>query len=202
MANLKTCERSAAGNVITPRVRLAYADGLKKAQLPQGEKDPEKARFQVTGLAPNDVDLKMLNEEVEKTAVEKWGADYKKKYKVKKPFLKTEEYPKVGVEATDFPVMFRCSSPTRPQIVDAAGKAVGEDQHDRIYSGRWGRISLRCYAWDHPTGGKGVSFGLQNVQLLDDDEPLGGGRPRAEDEFTPAEGVDGEAGGSTDSLFE
>ena len=49
-------------------------------------------------------------------------------------------------------------------------------------------------------GNKGVSFGLQNVQILDNDEAWGGTRARAEDEFEPVESAAGATKG--DSIFD
>lgn len=52
-------------------------------------------------------------------------------------------------------------------------------------------------------GNKGVSFGLKNIQLLDNDDELsiGGGRVSAESEFEAVEGA-GDDSKSSDSLFE
>lgn len=57
-------------------------------------------------------------------------------------------------------------------------------------SGDYCRVSLGAYSYD-VNGNRGVSFGLQNVQVLDKGEPLGG-RSRAEDEFDDWSDDDGE----------
>lgn len=201
MVDLTKCEKSKSGNVITAKGRLCYPN-LFKAVLPQGETDEAKKRFQASVVFPTDADLALLAEAVEAVCVEKWGPDYKKKFKVRKPFLKTEDHPKIGVEAAEFPVLIRTNSPTRPQIVRADKSVVGEDQQDEVYAGRWARISVRPYAYDHKTGGKGVSLGLQNVQLLDHAEPLAAVRPAADEEFQQVEVAGGAGAKSSDSLFE
>jgi hypothetical protein len=71
------------------------------------------------------------------------------------------------------------SSNTAPGVVDAV-KAVVHDEK-QAYAGRWARISANPFAYDGK-GGKGVSLGLNNVQLMRHDQPLSG-KPRAEDEF-------------------
>lgn len=201
MSALLKCEKTKGGNILTAEGRMAYVSFFK-ASLPQGETDMAKAKYQGTICFPKAADLALLATEVEQCAIDKWGPDYKKKYKVRKPFLKTEDHPKLGLDAEAFPVFIRCSSKDRPQIVDAKMNTIGEDKSEQVYSGRWGRYSVRPYAYDHATGGKGVSLGLQNVQVLRDDESLGGVRVSAENEFEAVDGVGGEAGGSTDKLFE
>ena len=43
---------------------------------------------------------------------------------------------------------------------------------DRFYAGCWARASVRAHAYD-TKGNKGVSFYLNNLQFVGDDEPLG-----------------------------
>lgn len=201
MVDLTKCEKSPSGNVVTAKGRGCYPN-LFEAVLPQGETDVKKKRFQISVVFPTAADLGLLNEAVEAAAVAEWGEDYKKKFKVRKPFLKTEDHPKIGVNAAEFPVLIRTNSPTRPQIVRADKSVVGDDQRDEVYAGRWMRISVRPYTYDHKTGGKGVSLGLQNVQLLDHDEPLAAMRPNADEEFAPVEVAGGSSGKAADSLFD
>lgn len=198
---LNICELTKSGNIITAEGRMCYV-AFFEPSLPQGETDKDKAKYQGTLAFPKGTDLALLAKAVEDCAVDKFGVDYKKKERVKKPFLKVVDHPKMGLDPDLFEVFIRCSSKDRPQVVDATMKAITEDRAREVYSGRWGRYSVRPYAYDHKTGGKGVSFGLQNVQVLRDDESLGGGRSRAEDDFEPADTGAPAGGGSTDSLFE
>ena len=50
-----------------------------------------------------------------------------------------------------------------------------------IYSGMYARVSMGAFPFN-TQGSKGVSFGLNHVQKLEDGEPLGG-TSRAEDDF-------------------
>lgn len=179
--NLKACVRLPDSNIVrTAKGRLSYANLLKPA-LVKGETDQEKARYSTTLLFKDDVDLKALVDLVNEAAAEKWGADWAKKFKVKRPFLKVSEYPKMSdLEAQGFSTMIRLSSKTKPEIRLANKMPATEGD---VYSGRWALVTVNAFTYDHATGGKGVSLGLQNVQLLDHDERLGGGRGSADDQF-------------------
>ena len=71
------------------------------------------------------------------------------------------------------------SSKTRPGVVDADLNAVLDPTS--VYSGCYARVSINAFPYN-AKGKKGVSFGLNNVQLVADGPPLGG-RTRAEDDF-------------------
>lgn len=199
-ADVNKCHLTKFGNVISAQGRMMYPEFFEPS-LPKGETDASKAKYQGTLIFPKTADLALLAEQVEAVAIEKWGPAYKTKFKVKKPFGKAEDQPKMADTAEGYPVFVRANSKDRPQVVDAAGKPIGEDRKDEIYPGRWARFSLRPYAYDHPTGGKGVSLGLQNVQILDHDERLAGARPQASDEFEPVAAAEGVAV-TTDNLFD
>lgn len=185
------------GEVITPKGRMVYP-ALFKPSAPKGESE-DKAKYQVTLLLPKEADLALLAEVVQQTIVDKWGADATKKYKIRKPFLKVDEQPKLADHADKFPVMIRANSKDRPSVVYANLQQCNDEAD--VYGGRWACVLLKPYAYDHQTGGKGVSFGLQHVQLLDNDEPLGGGKIRPEDAFEAAEASDAPKA-SAESLFE
>ena len=200
MTNLNVCEKLKSGNIRTCEGRMAYV-AFFTPTLPQGETDKDKERYQGTLAFPKSSDLAILNDAIEQCAVDKWGPDYKKKHKVKKPFLRTEDNPKIGLDAEEFPIFIRTNSKKRPDIVDAKLAHVTEKEASQVYSGRWGCYSVRPYHYDHPTGGKGISLSLQNVQILRDDESLGGMRSSAEDDFVGVE-IPAGASGTTDALFE
>lgn len=54
-----------------------------------------------------------------------------------------------------------------------------------FYSGCYGRASIIFYAYN-ANGNKGIAAGLQNLQKLEDGEPLSG-KSRPEDDFGPVE---------------
>lgn len=63
------------------------------------------------------------------------------------------------------------SSKTQPQVVDANLNPIINPSE--VYSGCYGRASINFFAYNN-NGNKGVSAGLNNVQKLEDGEPLGG----------------------------
>lgn len=174
-------------NIITPRGRMVYP-AFFKPQLPPGEKDPDKARFQATLLIPAGADLTVLEAAVEALVEENVPAGKRKTAKVKLPFLATEDSKSLSDHAEEYPTMIRCAAKFAPDVVTPKGdRTIKEsEESDWVYGGRWARFSIRPYWWSHKTGGMGVSFGLQNVQLLKDDEPIAGSRVKGTDEFADA----------------
>jgi hypothetical protein len=188
MIDLNKCRVSKSGNIITPKLRLSFPQ-LFTAKAAPGS---DKLKFSCSGLIPPTADISLLRKAAEECAKEKWGD--KMPSKLKAPFLKAEDYEYEGYEAGW--ILIRPTSLTKPGIVDAAGNNV--DEESQVYPGRWAVFSLRPFAYD-TNGNRGVSLGLQNVQLLDHDEPIGG-RARAEDEFEPV--ADPAAGKqAADSVF-
>lgn len=193
-------------DIMTPKAKMLYPS-LFEPSLMKGEKDPEKARYNVTLLFHKTADVKLIQEAVLAVAQEKLGSKFKET-KWKKPFLKVTEddQPKVyarlvkaGIDPADYPVMIRLASKSQPSIRAANGSKV--DDETQAYEGRWARASIRPFFWENQLGGKGVSLGLGNVQLLDNDEPLprgGGGQGGDEFEAVSADG----ASGSADTLFD
>src|SRR5262249_31166701 len=95
--------------------------------------------------------------------------------KLRTPFLATADFEKLADHAEEFPFFIRMSANEEypPYIFGPDLKPV-QDQ-SQVYGGRWAKIGVRAYAYD-AKGNKGVSFGLSRVQLLDDADPIGGGR--------------------------
>lgn len=202
MLDTTKCNKTKDGAILTPKGRLSYAgENLFVAHNIEGETDPEKKRYSTSILLKGDVDLKLLVELVNETAKAKWGADCFDKFKIKKPFLKVEDFPKMrDLHEQGFKTMLRLASKTRPQVVMADGRTPANAED--AFSGRWAIISVNAFTYDHRTGGKGVSLGLQNVQLLELDERLGGNRAKAEDQFADfSAGVDAGSGASADDIY-
>jgi hypothetical protein len=177
-----------SGNLMTPRGRLLYP-ALFKPRAMKGETDPKKAKFQATLLFPVGSDFKAIRAAVEEVVAEKMSPAVRKVTKFRLPFLKTSDQPRLVEYAEEFPDMLRFNAVTRPDVVTPKGdRTVTEDEEaDEVYQGRWARVSCQAFFYD-TSGNKGVSLGLQNVQLLlgPDGEPgeaLAGGRVRGTSEF-------------------
>lgn len=69
----------------------------------------------------------------------------------------------------------------RPGIIDASMNDVLDP--NEFQSGDFCRVSLGAYAYDNMR--RGVSFGLNNIQVLAKGDPLGGTRTRPQDDFGP-----------------
>lgn len=78
------------------------------------------------------------------------------------------------------------TSKLRPGVVDAGMQRIIDPTE--VYSGCYGRAAVNFYYYS-VNGNRGVAAGLQNVQKLEDGEPLGG-RSRAEDDFSTSTSED------------
>lgn len=97
-------------------------------------------------------------------------------------------------------ISVRSSAQYKPGIVDKNRDTVFDES--QVYGGVWARVSMAAFAFD-TKGKKGVSFGLNNVQVLGYGDPFGAPREAAEDEFNDEfEDADAPAGddGSDDMI--
>lgn len=90
-----------------------------------------------------------------------------------------------GPEAKGMWVL-NCSSKSQPGLVDRNVNPI-LDQTE-LYSGCWGRVDLNFFCYN-TNGNKGIAAGLNNIQKIRDDEPLGG-KQRASDVFEAVEDDD------------
>lgn len=82
-----------------------------------------------------------------------------------------------------------------------------QETETNVYSGCYGQAILNAFAWDHPTGGDGISFGISIFRKTAEGDRLAGGGPADPDKwFEKIEDV-GDApqetrnGGGASSLF-
>lgn len=194
MTNVNTCIKTPAGTIVTPKGRSSFFQDAFRPNSTKKTKDG-KQKWSISILIPPTSDIEML-----KTAAEAAGKEgfpnLPPHKKLKSPFL--DAYEKTGDEQFKGWILLRLSTTTKPAIVDARGQHVPDAELDReCYSGRWIRASVKAFHYD-TDGNLGVSFALSNVQVLDHDEPLGGGRTNPENEFVPVEVA---AGDSADDMF-
>lgn len=174
-----------SGNIVTPKGRILYPT-LFKPRAMKGEPD-EKAAYGATLLLPKTADLTILRKAFQDARDEAFSAKVRQTVKIKEPILKTEDQPRFAEHADEYPWMIRFRRGRdlgAPDVVTPKGdrKYTEDEEADEVYGGRWARITCRPYTYDR-TDSKGVSFGLQNVQMLDHAEPLAGGKARGTDEF-------------------
>lgn len=208
--------------IITPKFRASYVT-LFEARANSKDKPDEKS-FSITALFPADpevpkgsVTLKAMQELALKVAFDKWGdtPETRKRIKagkIKMPFITGDrlesdiEEGKVP-EGTKVMMRFKSAEKYRPGVVDRYrgpdGKAAVITEPEVLYSGCYARAEVKAIAYDRADS-KGVTFVLNNVQKLDEGEPLGGVRRKAEDTFDafddepPAVGTSGAASVETE----
>lgn len=192
MSDLNVCKKSKANpeNVITCKGRISW----NKIAEPN-----EKGNFELSMVFPPESDMTVLKAAVKEVLDKNQTAEQQKKTKYNSPIRKTEDYPSLSDYAEDFPIIVSANTKFQPGVVTASGQDVANaDFAEEIYSGRWARMSVSASYYPPIDGGKpGVKFYLQNIQLLDHDDRIGGsgGRVKASSEF---EGV----GSDADNLFE
>lgn len=182
-------------NQITPNFRAAFISLFRATSMKNADGSTSKPKYSIRACFPPTADLTALKKEAEAVAKEKWGDKIPKT--LRSPFRLNEELeaPIIGI-GDDWTIMsFSANEDRRPGIVDSKLQDIIDDSD--VYSGAWYRAQVRAFAYD-TAGNKGVSFGLQNVQKVKDDDPLGNGRIPASKAFEPVDVPnDGSANGKT-----
>lgn len=178
-------------HVVTGKVRFSYEHIMKPYANTNNDPNAEP-KYSVTVLLPKaDTATKARLDAAIKAAKEKGVKDRKFKENIPLDRLPTPIYDGDGYRADGFTPFgpeckgmwvftASCGQDRKPQVVDAAGNPIIDASE--IYSGCWGRVSVDFYPYAVPQR-SGIGCGLCNVQKLQDDEPLGGGRYSAEDDF-------------------
>ena len=175
-----------ADNLITPDFRAAFISVFKATSMKNADGSVNKPKYSIRAAFPPTAKLDALKKEAEAAAKDKWGDKIPKT--LRSPFRLNEELdnPVVGIGDDWVIVSFSANADRRPGIVDAKLQDIIDDAD--VYSGAWYRAQVNAYAYDK-AGNKGVAFGLNNVQKLRDDDPLGNGRIPASKAFEPVEGA-------------
>lgn len=188
-------EQSNPRRVKTENFRMSFPYLLETREGDDGRKT-----YQLTMLYPPGSDLKPLNAAMKAAMVEKYGADNSKWPKLRRgPKDVLRDFAEYNAEtkkplAGDWTgwTMVRCSASEKfpPGIVGPTKNANGKfpiiTDAREIYGGRWARATLDAYVYERKDG-KGVTFGLQNVQLLKHDTKFGGAVSAPESDFDDAE---------------
>ena len=183
-----------ADNQITPEFRAAFISVFKATSMKNADGSVNKPKFSIRAAFPPTAKLDALKKVAEMAAREKWGDKIPKT--LRSPFRTNEELenPIVGIGDDWIIMSFSANEDRRPGIVDSKLQDIIDDAD--VYSGAWYRAQVRAFAYEN-AGNKGVSFGLQNVQKLRDDDPLGNGRIPASKAFEPVDVPAAAGGGKT-----
>lgn len=169
---------------VTAPGRAVYPHVFKPAEY-RNSKPGQKLKFEITLLfrRSDPVEAKCVKELLamqEQYLKERWPKGIPNN--VQRPVKPADvtKYGQFGYTEKDFQVKFKTEF--KPQVIDQRKRSITEESGD-LYGGCWCRVSCTPYSYDKD-GGRGMSFGLGNVQKVRDDEPiLGGGGTRAEDDF-------------------
>ncbi|MTI84822.1 MAG: DUF2815 family protein [Firmicutes bacterium] len=165
-----------SNKVITGKVRFSYANVWEPKSV--NGSDP---KYSVSLIIPKS-DKKTLQkvkaaiEAAKKDGISKLGG--KIPANLKTP-LRDGDVDRPDDEAYANSYFINANSYTKPGIVDKDVQPILDPTE--FYSGCYGRASIVAYAYN-ANGTKGIAAGLQNLQKMEDGEPLGG-RSRAEDDF-------------------
>lgn len=168
--------------MLTGRFRASYAH-VFEPQVPQGGGDP---KYSITLLIPKS-DISTLNAiQAEMSRALQEGVS--KVFNGQMPARpKLPLYDGDGTRANGEPFGEECSgcmvitasSKTRPSVVDLNMQPIIDP--NGFYSGCYARATINFFAYNQ-SGNKGVGCALNNVQKLEDGEPLSG-RSTADEDF-------------------
>lgn len=164
--------------VITGKVRFCYTNVFEPTAMNEGE----TPKYNVCILIPKD---DVATVEKVKKAIE--AAKQAGKAKIADKNGKIPSNLKLPLrdgddERSDDPAFENCyfinaNSNRKPSIVDKNLDPIMNKEE--FYSGCYGRASINFYAFN--VNSKGIAAGLQNLQKLEDGEPLTGGSTAEED---------------------
>lgn len=166
--------------IITGKVRFSYVNIFKSRAFQAGQ----DAKYSICLLIPKEdkATIKKIRAAIDAAVQDgiasKWGG--KKPGNLKLP-LRDGDAERAD-EAPEYEGMYflNCNSNQKPGIVDKDLNEILDP--DEVYSGCWGRASINFFPFN-TNGNKGVGVGLNNIQKLKDDEPLGAARASAESDF-------------------
>lgn len=150
--------------VMTGIVRLAFVNALVAKPNPSGA-----LKYSVTALiAKDDPQVAVIKEAIKAAALEKWGSPDKIPKGLRNPLRDGNEKDYTGFADHYF---VSCNSDSKPGVINAAAKPITEEGD--IYSGVWARLDLNFFGFSK-AGNQGVAAGLNNIQVLADDEAFSG----------------------------
>jgi hypothetical protein len=181
-----------ATKVMTPAFRVSYPSVFKPTAF-----EGQEPKFSVVMLFPKETDLSALKAAAKAAVEEKWPDVNKRPKDLRNPF-RDGDSEKGDVAGYEGMIFVTAKSKTKPGLVDQNVMPIIEE--GLFYAGCWARASVVAYAYDK-AGNRGVSFSLQNLQKMRDDDAFSG-RAKPEDEFAPVEGAKAPAAatGGTDFL--
>lgn len=170
-----------ATQVVTGTVRLSYLSVFKPRAMNEGQEPKYSACILIPKSDTETVrKIKAACEAARLASAGLFGGKVPEKLKV--PLHDGDgEMPNGGEYGPEAKGMYvlNASSKSQPGIVDKQLNPILDPT--ALYSGCWGRVDLNFFCYN-TNGNKGIGAGLNNIQKIRDDEPLGG-KQRASDVF-------------------
>lgn len=168
--------------IITPKFRVSFPQVFE----PKGFEGQEP-KYSVVMLFDKATDISALKKLAQKAVEERWPDPAKRPKGLKNPF-RDGDIEKAGMDGYANTIFITATSKMKPGLVDKNAQPIIDQ--DEFYAGCYARAQLTAYAYDK-AGNKGVAFGLQHIQKLEEGEPFSG-RAKAEDVFGAVESNDSE----------
>lgn len=165
-----------ATKLILKNVRLSYANLFTPRENKSGE-----LRYSTALLIPKDhPQVEALQAAIDTEGAEKFGAKWAGMVKRNGSPLKDADEDGKADDDPNYEGMFyfNTSSKRKPQVVDRQVQPIVDESE--IFSGCYANVSIAVYGFEVPEN-KGVTFGLNNVQLVKLGERLGGAANAEED---------------------
>lgn len=164
--------------VITGKVRFCYCNVFEASAMNEGD----TPKYSVCVLIPKSdtTTLDKINKAIQAAA--EFGKSKIADKKGNIPVNLKTPLRDGDIDRADDPTFEDCyflnaSSQRKPGIVDRNLDPIMSK--DEFYSGCYGRVSLNFFAYNVQS--KGIAAGLNNIQKLEDGEPLVGGSSASED---------------------
>ncbi|WP_413778080.1 DUF2815 family protein [Caproicibacterium sp. XB1] len=171
-------------HIVLKNVRLSYVHLDKPYAGPTGTQDP---KYTVTILVPKKIPgnkqaIDAAIAAAAQKAQERYGKAFPARPKVSVhdgDGTRPSDNQPFGDECKGMWV-FTASSKQQPDIRDEYGQKLLD--MSQVYSGVWAHVGVTFFGYNAPQN-KGIGVGIETVMKARDDEPLGGGRANADDDF-------------------
>lgn len=172
--------------LITPPGVLSFAHLFKPHAAVQGQEPRFSLVLIFSPESQKTPEYQALRKAVHGAITKEWGAqkaaDQAFLSRLRLPFRKAEEKQYAGYEPGH--IFISPWTKSRPGVVDGRNQDMMEAD---VWSGQVARASVRPFAYTQ-SGNMGVSFALNNVQIMKKDMPRLDGRKKASDEFGLVDG--------------
>lgn len=158
------------GRFRTGIVRVSFPY-LFEPQKPPADNPNKAPTWALSLLFPYGADLSLLIAESQKAAQDKWGANAAN-MALHTPFRDQREKAHQYEGYTPGAWFITASSQRRPPVVDVNGAPIVDAS--KAHAGCWAMVTVHAYPFDTPKK-KGVSFGLDSVMVVADDNAFGAG---------------------------